>query len=138
MDIKSLSIKAKEFGLWVNIFNRKLFSNIANSMSDNENILFMIKGHDLKSSYKYPVVISDKGVYVSKYANLYGSLKNWAIPMDSITNTFIGRGIIFDSVIISIDGDALVISRLFKKTAKKIMELINEIRNKPKLRDQDK
>ncbi|MCL2481305.1 MAG: PH domain-containing protein [Spirochaetaceae bacterium] len=130
MDIKKLSIKAKEFGIWVHIFNKKLFLNIANSMSDDENILFITIAHHLKTSYNYPVVISDKGVYVSKYKSVYGGLQNWAFSIDKITNVFHYIGIFFDTVVISIEGDAVVISRQSKKKAKKIMEIFNGLRSK--------
>ena len=130
MDIKTLSIKAKEFGVWVHIFNRKLFLNIANSMNADENILLITNGHHLKTSYNFPVVISDKGVYVSKYRTVYGGLQNWAIPIDQITNTYHHKGFFFDTVIISIEGDAVIIGRQSKKKANKIMEILAGLRSR--------
>ena len=130
MDFKFLSAKAKEFGVRIHIFNKKLFSNIANNMADDENILLMIKGHDIKTSYKYPVVITDKKVYISKYKSLYGALRTWVIPMENITNIFRGRVIFFYTVVISFNGDAALISRLSKKKADKIINLINDLRGK--------
>ena len=130
MDIKNLSEKAKEFGIWVHIFNKKLFLTIADNMTEHENILFMTKGHDLKTSYKYPVIITDRAVYVAKYATLYGRLKNWVIPIDYITRIFMAKAILFYAVVISIEGDALVITRLPKRKADKIMEILTELRNR--------
>jgi len=128
MDIKKLSIKAKEFGIWVNIFNKRLFLTIANSISYDENILFITKAHHIKTSHKYPVVITDKGVYVSKYRSLYGGLQSWAFSIDKITNIFHYKGIFFDTIVVSIEGDAVVIAKQSKKKANKIMEIFNGLR----------
>ena len=128
MDIKTLSIKAKEFGIWVHIFNRKLFSNIAGNISENENILFITKAHQFKTS-KYPVVITDKGVYVSKYKSVYGGFQNWAFSINQITNVFHYKGFFFDTVIISIEGDAVIAGMQSKKKANKIMEILAALRD---------
>jgi hypothetical protein len=129
MDIKKLSEKAKEFGVWINIFNRHLFKDVANNMGDDEKILFMTKGHDLKSSYKFPVVITNKAVYVTKYA-MFGSLRKWVVPIDQIKDVFRTFNIFFYTVIIYIDMDSVVIGRQSKKNANKIIEILAELRNK--------
>ena len=128
MDIKTLSKKAKEFGVWVHIFNRKLFLNVARNISDDENILFITKGHHIKTS-KYPVVITDKGVYVSKHKSLYGGLQNWAFPISKITNIYHYNGIFFDTIVVSIEGDAIIIGKQSKKKANRIMEIFNGLRS---------
>ncbi|MCL2704823.1 MAG: PH domain-containing protein [Spirochaetaceae bacterium] len=128
MDINNLSIKAKEFGIWINIFNRRLFYVAASSISDDEKILFMTKAHQLKTS-KYPVIITDKGVYVAKYRTLYGGLQHWAFPIDKITNVFHYIGIFFDTIVVSIEGDAVVIGKQSKKKANKIIEIFNGLRS---------
>ena len=136
MDIYKLSAKAREFGIWVNIFNKKLFTYIANDMGDNENILLIIKGHDIKTSYKYPAVITDKAVYVAKKKFAYGGVKKWAIPFENIKNVFIARGFFTYSVVIPMDFENVIIGRLSKEKADKIIEVVSKFINKNITKDE--
>lgn len=130
MDFKILSAKAKELGIWINIFNKKLFKTIANNMSDDEKILYMLKGHDIKTSYKYPAVITDKKIYIAKYATLYGGLKSAVFTITDISNIFNANGIFFNTIVISENNNVEMIKRISKKRANEIMDIVNSIKNK--------
>ena len=134
MTIKDLAQKAKDFGIWIHFFNRKLYAELAKHITAEENILLIIRGHELKSTYKYPLIISDRAIYSAKFG-LYGTVKHWVAPISAITNIFVGKAIFTYSLVISIRFeeskiDAIVMSRLSKETAEKTMEFINDLRRK--------
>jgi hypothetical protein len=90
MDLAKFTEELKKYRIKVGIFNKGVYTNLAQIISDGETIKYAIEGIDEKSQTT-PLIITDKAVY-SMSQGLFMASGASSVPLSTITSVSSVKG----------------------------------------------
>ncbi|MBR6200199.1 MAG: SHOCT domain-containing protein [Spirochaetales bacterium] len=126
MDFELLKEKAAECEIKVGFFSKNLYKYAASIVTEGEDLLTVAEGLDSNTASKVPIIVTNKNVYIVKFASAFGGFSQTVIPLERIGSVSIGNGMFLKSVIITDGAVQQIVDSIAFTQADVLIKTINE------------